>query len=252
MLPLLFVSVLAAAEPDGCGSYLYQPSYCLDDEKRLPARPYQPQPGDIMLATDNKFFWTWTHILAGTGHPHHTGVVFQHPCGGMAILEGGPHDTIRIRVIDAQWNLREYEKYGPVWLRARKTPLTPEQSKCLTDFALQQDGKFFALGRLGQQLTIFRTRGPIRTSCVGRPRGPNRFSYFCSELALEALVAAGALDAATTRPSATYPRDIFKDASPNPFINKTIPWSCDWEPPALWTSCPGCCGTHPWKGSFRK
>jgi hypothetical protein len=251
MLSLLFAAICSGADPDGCSSYLYQPSYCLDNEKRLPARPYQPQPGDIMLATDNKIFWTWTHILAGTGHPHHTGVVFQHPCGSMAILEGGPHDTIRVRVLDAQWNLREYEKDGPVWLRARKCPLTAEQSRCLTEFSLRQDGKFFALGRLGQQLTIFRTRGPVRTAFVGKPKGERR-TFYCSELTLEALVAAGVLDPAKTRPSATYPRDIFKDASPNRFINENGNLSCEWDPPALWTSCPGRCDAHPWKGSFRK
>ena len=29
---------------------------------------------------------------------------------------------------------------------------------------VRQNGKFFALGRLGLQLTPFRTRGPVRTS----------------------------------------------------------------------------------------
>ena len=33
--------------PSECVSYLYQPSYCNDELLRLPARPYQPQPGDM-------------------------------------------------------------------------------------------------------------------------------------------------------------------------------------------------------------
>jgi hypothetical protein len=122
-------------------------------------------------------------------------------------------------------------------------PLTPEQSALLTEFAMPQEGKFFAIFRLGKQLTVFRSRGPLRTRFVGKPQGADRRWYFCSELALEALVWAGALDAETTRPSATYPRDIFFDRSPNPYINKHLNLSGCWYPPARFTSCPKQCTT---------
>ena len=55
---------------------------------------------------------------------------------------------------------------------------------------------------------------------------------------MEALVWAGALDKETTQPSATYPRDIFFDRSPNPYINKHPNLSDCWYPPARFTACP--------------
>lgn len=238
-MPLLLAALCLAQDPDSCGSYLYQPAYCLDNVRRCPARPYQPQPGDIVLATDDKFFWKITHNLAWTGHPHHTGVVFARCDGSLAVLEAGPHDTRWIKTLDWWPHLREYEEQGLVWIRARKTPLTDEQSACLTAFAEAQDGKKFAILRLGYQLTVFRPRGPfgLKTQFMGKPKG-DRNKFYCSELALEALVAAGALDAETTRPAATYPRDIFFDSSPNPYLDRHLKLCCGWDAPALWTSCP--------------
>jgi len=243
MMPLLFVALCCGGDADAGRSFLYQPAYCLDDGRRTPTRPYVPQPGDIMLATDDKFFWKITHNLAGTGHPHHTGVVFERPDGSLAVLEAGPHDTIRINNLDWYPHFRCYEEKGLIWIRQRKVPLTPQQSACLTEFALAQEGKFFAIFRLGKQLTPFRSRGPVRTAFVGRPQGADRRWYFCSELAMEALVWAGALDEETTRPSATYPRDIFFDRSPNPYLNKHLNLSGCWYAPARFTTCPSLCAT---------
>lgn len=232
MMPLLFLALCTGCDADCGQAYLYQPSYCLDFVFRGPARPYSPQPGDILLATDDKIFWKLTHNLAGTGHPHHTGVVFQRPDGSMAVLEAGPHDTIRINTLDWYPHMVEYEQKGRIWIRQRKCPLTPEQSACLTEFCLKQEGKFFALGRLGKQITPFRSRGPLRTEFMGQPHGPDRRSYYCSELAMEALVAAGAIDAETTRPAAVYPRDVFFDSSINPYINRHPVLADCWCPPA--------------------
>jgi hypothetical protein len=127
----------------------------------------------------------------------------------MAILEAGPNDTLRCRTLDLVPHLKEYVDGGHrVWIRRRCIPLTPEQSARLTEFALSADGKRFAIGRLGLQLTPFRTRGLIRTWFVGMPHG-DRTSYFCSELVTESCVAAGILEYERTRPSATYPHDLF-------------------------------------------
>jgi hypothetical protein len=238
MTPILLAALTFGFPAAPCGSYLYQPAYCVDYIPRLPARPYSPQPGDIMLATDHGIFWTYAHRLAGTGHPHHSGVVFQKPDGSMGILEAGPYGVWRVRILDAMDHLRGYEPRG-VWIRQRKVPLTPEQNECLTAFAQRQDGKRFAIGRLAGQWTPFRSRGPLRTFFVGGPHG-DRNSYFCSELATEALVAAGLIDPDTARPSATYPRDLFMDHSINLFINRNFDLSECWEPPARWISNPDC------------
>lgn len=223
-------------------SFLYQSAFCLDFALRLPARPYTPQPGDIMLSTDGSVFWKAMHNLAGTSHPTHSAIVFALPDGRAAILEGGPHDTLKCRALEAVPHLTSYETEGRVWIRRRAVPLTAEQSARLTEFALAVDERRFALGRLAEQLTVFRTRGPIRTAFVGKPHGLERSSFFCSELVTEACVYAGLLDPATTRPSATYPRDLFFDASINPYLNKHLKLAPAWDPPARWTSAPveGC------------
>src|SRR5262245_20091966 len=84
-----------------CGSYLYQPAYCLDKVLRGPAEPYDLQEGDIVFSTDYNFAWEILFAMAGTGHPHHSGIAFRKLDGQMAILEAGPHDTLFVEVLDA-------------------------------------------------------------------------------------------------------------------------------------------------------
>ncbi|MBM3980192.1 MAG: hypothetical protein FJ304_07880 [Planctomycetes bacterium] len=222
--------------PGPCGSFLWQPAYEDDHVLRAPVRAYAPQPGDIVLSADGSIFWLAMHNLAGTSHPTHSMIVFQMPDGKMAILEGGPHDTLKCRVLDALPHMASYEKDGRVWVRRRACPLTAEQSARLTEFALAADGRDFAVRRLARQLTPFRTRGPVRTAFLGTPNGLARDAYYCSELVCEACVYAGLLDPRTTRPSATYPRDLFMDRSPNPYLNKHLKLAPAWDPPARWTS----------------
>jgi hypothetical protein len=235
---LLAVCGLAAApEVPAIGSYLYQPAYHVDDLLRGPAVPYLPQPGDIMLATDPGKFWTFTHNLALAFEPHNSAICFRRPDGCMAILEAGPNDCLHVKTLDMLPHLKEYEDKGPVWIRKRKVPLTPEQCAALTDFAMAQEGKRFALIRLGGQLTLLRSRGPLRTFFMGKYRD-HRSTYFCSELVTSACCAAGLLDPARTRPSATYPHDLFYDHSYNLFNALYLRLADCWEPPARWTSCP--------------
>jgi hypothetical protein len=244
MLPALcsLLSVLCSAGPpeaaQGRGSYLYQPAFCVDHVLREPAEPYVPQPGDIMLRLDGSVFWRVTHHMALAFDPNGSGIVFARPDGRLAVLEAGPMDTMWVRTLDLLPHLHDYASIGRVWIRRRRLPLTAEQSCRLTEFALAQDGKWFALQRLGVQLTPFRTRGPLRTRFVGKPHGGTRKSYFCSELVCEACVAAGLLDPERTRPSATYPNDLFYGRSHNPFIDRHLDINAGWFPPARWTDCP--------------
>jgi hypothetical protein len=230
-------ALLASADEAPIGSYLYQPAYCLDDVLRGPAEAYLPQPGDVLLATDDNKFWALTHNLAFAFEPHNSAIVVARRDGSLGILEAGPNDTTHCRILDMLPHLEEYAAKGPVWIRRRKTPLTPEESCRLTDFAHRQDGKFFALIRLGGQLTPLRSRGPLRTWVLGKPRG-DRMGYYCADLVCESGVAAGVLDPATTRPSATYPHDLFFDHSYNPYISRHLPLADGWYPPARWTSHP--------------
>ncbi len=236
---LLSSTVLLAADPCCIPSYLYQPACKLDRVLRCPAEAYLPQPGDILLATDPSLFWSVTHNWALAFQPHNSGIVVARPDGSLGVLEAGPNDTLFIRVVDLLPHLKEYEDKGPVWIRKRKVPLTAQQCACLTDFACRQDGKRFALIRLGAQLTPLRCRGPLRTRFVGKPQG-DRDGYFCSELVTEACVAAGLIDPATARPAATYPHDLFFDKSLNPYLRRHFTLADCWHPPARWTACP--CG----------
>jgi hypothetical protein len=231
-------ALIHASEPGekAIGSYLFEPSYQLDNVIRGKATAYLPQPGDVMLATDKNLFWKITHDMALAFEPHNSAIIVAQRDGSLGILEAGPNDTLRIRILDMLPHLQEYANKGPVWIRKRKTPLTPEQSAALTDFAERQNGKRFALGRLGVQLTPFRDRGPFRTEFMGKPHG-DRNSYYCSELVLEACVAACLVNPVTTRPSASYPHDLFFDHSHNRYINKHLPLVHEWEPPARWMEC---------------
>jgi hypothetical protein len=141
----------------------------------------------------------------------------------------------------SDWNvmdhLRTYHALERLWIRRRRMPLTPEQSAKLTAFCTAQAGKPFATWRIVGQLTPFRSRGPLRTEFVGKPHG-ERKSWFCAELVVESLCAADLLDPATARPAATYPRDLFHDCSPNPWLNEHLNLSGSWYPPARWTDDP--------------
>jgi len=225
--------------PPGGPSFLYQPAFAEDQIIRLPAREYQPQPGDIVLSADGSRFWLLMHRLAWTSHPTHSMIAFAMPDGRTALLEGGPHDTAKCRLLEAIPHMASYEAEGRVWVRRRKCPLTPMQSARLTEFCLAANCRDFAMKRLLVQLTPLRTRGPVRTALVGRPQGLDRDSFFCSELVCEALVYAGLMDARTTRPSATFPRDIFFGDSLNPWLHFTLPkLNAAWDAPARWTGSP--------------
>ncbi len=226
----------------GGPSYLYQPAFAEDVIIRGPARPYVPQPGDIVMSADGSKFWKLMHQLAGTSHPTHSMIVFALPDGRPAILEGGPHDTLKCRAMEAIPHMASYESEGRVWVRRRRVPLTAEESCRLTQFCLHVNGRDFSIRRLAVQLTPLRSRGPVRTEFMGKPKGPDRKAYFCSELVCEACVAAGIMDANTTRPSATYPRDLFFSGVLNPYLAHHMKaMNGTWEAPARWTTCPITC-----------
>jgi hypothetical protein len=234
---LLSAACLPSSVEVSGGSFLYKPAFCIDDVLRGPAEAYLPQPGDIMLRLDGSRFWRVTHYMALAFDPNGSGIVFARPDGSLAILEAGPNDTMWVGTLDLLPHLREYEAAGKVWIRKRRVPLTAEQSCRLTQFALAEDGKRFALWRLAGQLTLLRSRGPLRTYFLGGPHGDRR-DYFCSELVTEACVAAGLLEAARTRPAATYPRDLFYGRSLNLYLDRHLDINAGWCPPARWCSEP--------------
>jgi len=237
LILILCADVALPVERSDAVGYLYQPAFSMDYLLREPAEKYCPQPGDIFVCTDQALLAKLGHWAAGAWGPHHSGIVVADSDHRLVLLEGGPHNTLHTRMSDLYSELASYDEHERVWVRKRRVPLTPEQSACLTAFANSKEGAGFALIRMLGQLTPFRSRGPWRTVYRGRPHG-NRSRFYCSELVMEACVAAGLVDAAMARPSASYPRDLFFGRSYNRFINKHLDMS-EWEPPARWTSCPG-------------
>jgi hypothetical protein len=243
IVPFLWVGCLAQCAPETRTelSCLYCPSYCLDEALRGPAEGYLPQPGDIFLATDQAAWARAGHWFAGGAGVHHSGILFARSDGRMALLEAGPFNSVRVEVVDPIEHMRKHVGAGDrVWIRRRRVPLSPDQSACLTAFAEAQEGKPFATLRLMAQVTPLRSRGPLRTWFMGKPHG-QRKSYFCSELVMESCVAAGLVNPATTRPPATYPRDLFYGHSFNLYLNCHLPQNLEpgWFPPARWQEGPG-------------
>src|SRR5207302_4838149 len=231
----LWVFIQQLPAPTESIGYLYQPAFEVEGELRGPSKAYHPQPGDIFLSTDQLRIAVIGHMLAGGQGVHHSGLIVLRPNGRPATLEAGPHHVRWVRVLDIEDNLGRYlEEGNSVWIRQRKTPLTAEQSRLLTDFAMNQDGKKFAWERIMIQVTPFRSRSHLRYTSMGGPHGERR-RYFCSELALETLLAAGLVDPERTRPSATYPGDLFFGASENSFINENLDINASWEPTARWS-----------------
>jgi hypothetical protein len=237
---IIFAAACVAASPVGD---LWQPAYCLDFELRGPTTPYEPQVGDIVFyCYEGDLLWELGYKVALAGRPDHSGIVVKMPDGTLATLEAGPDDSLSVEVCSLAERLKFHHcNRGRVWIRRRKHPLTEEQSCLLTKFAISERGKNFTLWRLGAQITPFRSRGPLRTFVMGKPQGPH-FSYFCSEVVLEAAVYAGIMDRETTRPRATYPEDFFFDRSRNYYLDGRFSLACDWEPPARLTfeDCPCC------------
>jgi hypothetical protein len=208
------------------GSYLCPPGL---DGRCLPPGPrevYVPCAGDLIFFTYRSAFWRTMYALAHTGPPFHVGMVVRLPDGHMAILEAGPGDTYQVFILDLVPRL--YGHDGPIWVRRLRVPLTPEQSDCLTQFALDQAGKRLAVVRLVLGITPLRSHGWLHARIFGRAC-IDRCAWYCSELAVAAAAHAGLIDPHRFRPNTIYPRDLFLD-KPNEFLLL-------WEEPRRWTPC---------------
>lgn len=248
MLPALVLSAILALPSDAASSttnvladapfgYVYQPAFDLQTVPRFPAEPYCPKAGDVLLLSDTDLFWTMLYRFAFTGKPGHAGLVVTMPDGRLGILEAGYDDSIWTRVTSLDYRLSHY--LGTVWVRPRLAPLSHEEDRRLTEFAMDSADKKYAWGRFMAQLLVpLRTRGPLRTYVVGRPNGIGH-RYQCAEATVEALVYAGLIDARTARPAATFPQDLFYDRSWNRYIDRHPPLAGGWGAPQLWTPVVG-------------
>jgi hypothetical protein len=188
---------------------------------------YHPQEGDLVFFSSQSAFFCLAYTVARTGHPYHVGIVVRNRCGQLCVYESGGNGLFAIafipicprfyRYLDTRWPRR-------IWIRRIRTPLTPEQSRCLTAFAEAQDGKRFApICRMGLMTIPGR---PLR------PTHPDQQRWFCAELVCEMFRTCGLFSVDGLCPEKTAPRDLFTD--------RRLDLSTGWHAPETWSpdSCP--------------
>jgi len=180
------------------------------ENARPQAIPYKPTPGDILLYDDyNKFF----HMIfrwADTAPPTHASMVIEGADGKPALLEltGPKVITARVQIMDPEVRLNSYP--GMILVRKIREPLTPEQSRDLTQFAYAQEGKAFALPRVVLMVTPFCPRTGLRKELFGNTYF-DRKRWVCSELVVAACATAKLLDGKKCCANSVYPRDLAVD-----------------------------------------
>ena len=82
LLGILVPALLDRATPE-TGSFLCQPAFERDWEIRGPIEAYVPRPGDIFLASDQRLWFRWGHLICGANGLHHSGIVFARRTGNL-------------------------------------------------------------------------------------------------------------------------------------------------------------------------
>ena len=93
-------------------SYLCQPAYARDWELRGPVEPYVPQAGDIFLATDQRLWFRWGHLIAGANGVHHSGIIVALPDGELRLIEAGPFDKVQVEMMDPYQHMSQHAAAG--------------------------------------------------------------------------------------------------------------------------------------------
>ena len=190
------------------GSFIWKYEPGPDGAPRPVPYEYVPQPGDMVFFDDHNKKWELCYKFVGSGPPFHSGLVIALADGTPAIIESGPDDTMWVRILALPSRLQGFE--GDIWIRQVRQPLTPEQNAHLTEWALHQDHKHYALGRLLLQATPFRCRSDWQCKLFGATK-VDRNRWLCSELVVAGDMVAGLLDPAVHFANAIYPRDIVFD-----------------------------------------
>jgi hypothetical protein len=205
--------------------YLAHTSPESDEKTHCVKRPYQPQPGDLIFYTNANVFFDVLYACALTGPPHHVGMVVQLPDGRLTIAEAGAWNLSPVKLIGLPGRMRTHN--GLVHVRRLRKPLTVEQSRCLTRYALSQTMKPYAYVRIVLEASVTRSHGCIGahlfgSPCLDRPR------WTCCDLTVACAAAAGLVDPNEVMPNTVYVRDLFRD---EPEVFHTI-----WEEPELWSA----------------
>ena len=193
---VLFFGGLALAQPEPPSHGLLQPEPMQTlgqlwvpsvsaGYQRMDPMEYEPREGDLLFFTDEKWIRRVAFWFAGTGRPYH----------------------------------------GSIWVRRLRNPLEPDASEKLTQFALTQQGKPFAMFRLAFEGTPLNVRAGLGQFLWASPR-TEKNSWFCSELTTAALIECGMFQGRGIKPNCVYPRDLFYDRT---FLVGDL-----YEAPILW------------------
>jgi len=213
--------------------YIVVPISPAEEGRNLKVVPYYPQAGDLLLYDYANRLYTLAFKAVGTGAPIHSAIAFNRLDGSPALLDltGPKVITAKVGLLDVEPRLRMY--HGAVMVRRLREPLSVEKSAALTQFALAQEDKPFAVGRMILQATPLRPRTGLRRQWFGHT-DLDRQRWICSELTVAAATVAGLLDPSKHFANSIYPRDMAYDeyydfstifhspvlwvAEPNPFI----------------------------------
>jgi hypothetical protein len=198
-----------------------------DGAFRPVVEPYIPREGDMVFFDDYSTKWECLFRAVGTGPPFHSAIVFRLPNGLPAVIEAGADDGLVVAIEPAYQRLRRFK--GDIWIRRCKRALTHEESRRLTEFALEQDGKPYAVTRLLMQATALRCRMGLRYQLFARTY-LDRDSWLCSELVVAAGTVANLFDPKLHPANAMYPRDLVTD--------RYYSLRHNWEDPGLWEPSP--------------
>ena len=223
---LLAMLTLFGVEPDSNQrpAYLFRMS---GPESASPhGQRYRPQPGDLVLFDDHSTWMRRLYHCCGTAGPLHAAIVVPREDGSLAILEAGSKAGRMVRSLDLEPRLHDFD--GTILIRRLRTPLAPEQTKQLCDFAALQEGKPYAVARFLLQGTPLRPRNSLWAQHFGGTV-LDRERWICSELAVAAATAAGVLDADYPA-NVMFPRDLCYD--------ERYDLGRFYEPVAMWYSRP--------------
>jgi len=196
-----------AQEPVSIGHLLH---HVRDDrgDWRQRSTTYVPHEGDMVFFNDHSVKWGILYKIVGSDAPYHVGLIFKKPDGVCAIAEAGPNDTLTCRVLELSPRLHGWEH--TLLIRRCKKTLNAEQSTEMTNWAMAQDGKRYALGRLLLQATPVRCRGPLRRGYFGATY-TDRDAYLCAELVIAGGTVGGIFDPQVHKANTIYPRDVVQD-----------------------------------------
>jgi hypothetical protein len=172
------------------------------------SEPYVPHEGDMLFYNDHSTKWGVLYWMVGSDAPYHSGLVYKQPDGLCGAVEAGPNDSLECRTLDLKARL--YDWPHTLYIRRCKKQLTPEKSAEMTKWALAQDHKPYALGRLLLQATPVRARGTVRKSLFGATY-VDRPSYLCAELVVAGGTVGGVFDPKIHKGNTCYPRDLIQN-----------------------------------------